>query len=126
MNRYTDEAVKSICESVRFDSSQSAPLPGMPFGKGAADCLEHFLSLAQALGFETNNYDNYVGEVVFGEGGREFAVLAHLDVVPAGSGWTKAPFGCHRKSSSINRHGRRLGLPAMEPWTASPPTPFWR
>ena len=68
MNRYTDEAVKSICESVRFDSSQSAPLPGMPFGKGAADCLEHFLSLAQALGFETNNYDNYVGEVVFGAG----------------------------------------------------------
>ena len=108
MNRYTDEAVKSICESVRFDSSQSAPLPGMPFGKGAADCLEHFLSLAQALGFETNNYDNYVGEVVFGEGGREFAVLAHLDVVPAGGGWTKAPFG------GTVENGRIYGRGAMD------------
>ena len=44
------------------------------------------------MGFETHNYDNYIGEVVFGEG-KEFAVLAHLDVVPAGSGWKYPPFG---------------------------------
>ncbi len=30
--------------------------------------------------------------MIFGEG-EEFAVLAHLDVVPAGSGWTHEPFG---------------------------------
>lgn len=93
MNKYTEDAVRSICESVRFDSSLSDPLPDMPFGKGAADCLGHFLALAQSFGFCTNNYDNYVGEVIFGNGEKEFAVLAHLDVVPAGGGWTKVPFG---------------------------------
>lgn len=93
MKNYLDETVKSICESIRFDSSLSDPLPGMPFGKGAADCLAHFLSLADGMGFETHNYDNYVGEAVFGEGEEEFAVLCHLDVVPAGGGWTKDPFG---------------------------------
>ncbi len=44
------------------------------------------------MGFETHNYDNYVGEVLFGEG-KPFAILAHLDVVPAGSGWKYPPFG---------------------------------
>ena len=86
------QTAASISESIRFDSSLAEPLPGMPFGKGAADCLEHFLSTARSLGFETKNYDNYIGEVLFGKG-KPFAVLAHLDVVPAGSGWTKEPFG---------------------------------
>lgn len=89
---YFDEAVKSICESVRFDSSLQKHTAKEPFGKGAADCLEHFLHLAETLGFETKNYGNYIGEVIFGEG-EEFAILCHLDVVPAGDGWTKAPFG---------------------------------
>ena len=82
------QTVRSISESIRFDSSLSRATSAMPFGKGAADCLAHFLSLAQSFGFETHNYDNYVGEVIFGEG-EEFAILAHLDVVPAGNGWTK-------------------------------------
>ena len=86
------QTVRSISESIRFDSSLSRATSAMPFGKGAADCLAHFLSLAQSFGFETHNYDNYVGEVIFGEG-EEFAILAHLDVVPAGNGWTKNPFG---------------------------------
>ena len=93
MEKYFERAVASIAESIRFDSSLAESAPGMPFGKGAYDCLRHFLSLAEELGFQTNNYDNYVGEVLFGEGAEEFAILAHLDVVPAGSGWNKDPFG---------------------------------
>lgn len=90
--KYFDACVASIAEIVKFDSSQAPALPGMPFGQGTADCLAFFLELANSFGFETHNYDNYVGEVVFGEG-EEFAILAHLDVVPAGKGWTKLPFG---------------------------------
>lgn len=108
MKRYLDEAVKSICESIRFDSSLSSPLAGMPFGKGAADCLAHFLSLAESMGFTTHNYDNYAGEAVFGEGEEEFAILAHLDVVPAGGGWTKEPFG------GTVENGRIWGRGAMD------------
>ena len=93
MTDYFEQTVKSISESIRFDSSLTDPSPDMPFGKGAADCLSHFLTLARDMGFETKNYDNYIGEVAYGTGPAEFAILAHLDVVPAGSGWTKSPFG---------------------------------
>ncbi len=93
MNSYLDAAVESICESVRIDSSLGTKTANAPFGQGALDCLTHFLSLAERMGFETKNYDGYVGEVVFGDGEEDFAILAHLDVVPAGGGWTKDPFG---------------------------------
>lgn len=108
MKNYLDDAVKAISESIRFDSSLSEPQGGMPFGKGAADCLNHFLLLAENLGFETKNYDNYAGEVIFGDGDEEFAILAHLDVVPAGSGWTKPPFG------GLVENGRIWGRGAMD------------
>lgn len=92
MKNYFDDVVKNISQIVAIDSSQSPAVEGKPFGEGAAYALEYFLSLASYLGFETKNYDNYVGEVCFGSG-EDFAVLAHLDVVPAGSGWTHEPFG---------------------------------
>ncbi len=101
MTNYFDEAVKRICESVRFDSSLAKYSSKFPFGRGAADCLCHFLKLAETLGFETVNYGNYIGEVLFGSGAEEFAVLCHLDVVPAGDGWTKDPFGGVVEDGSI-------------------------
>ena len=103
MKNYLDQAVKAISESIKFDSSLSEPLEGAPFGKGAAECLAHFLNLAESLGFETANYDGY-----FGEGEEEFAILAHLDVVPAGSGWTKPPF------RGLVENGRIWGRGAMD------------
>ncbi len=92
MENLFEKTVNSISEIIRFNSAKASPEKGMPFGKECADCLDYFLKLARSFGFETVNYDNYAGEVIFGEG-EDFAILAHLDVVPAGSGWTHDPFG---------------------------------
>ena len=92
MEKYFDEIVQSTVKILQFDSSLKPAENGCPFGKETADCLAYFLALAQSMGFETRNYDNYAGEVIFGEG-KDFAILAHLDVVPAGSGWKYPPFG---------------------------------
>ena len=92
MHKYFVDIVNTTAEILKFDSSLKPAEENCPFGKETADCLQFFLKLAKDMGFETHNYDNYVGEVVFGEG-KEFAILAHLDVVPAGSGWKYPPFG---------------------------------
>ncbi len=92
MEKYFDQIVDTTVKLIQFDSSMQPAEEGYPFGRGAGECLEYFLSLAKDMGFETRNYDNYIGEVVFGEG-NDFAILAHLDVVPAGSGWDYPPFG---------------------------------
>ena len=86
------KAVEDISKIIKIDSSESAPSKGAPFGEGAKRALDMFLNLAEELGFECKNFDGYAGEVKFGEG-RDFAILCHLDVVPAGKGWTKDPFG---------------------------------
>lgn len=87
-----EDILKNLSQLIRFDSAKSTPAEGAPFGTGAKKALDFFLSLADFLGFETKNYDGYAGEVIFGKG-KDFAVLAHLDVVPAGGGWTHEPFG---------------------------------
>ncbi len=92
MASYLDDMKKKISQLVRFPSHLQPAESGKPFGEAAAEALIYFLSLASRLGFETHNYDNYAGEVIFGEG-EEFAILVHLDVVPAGRGWTRDPFG---------------------------------
>lgn len=97
-----EEIYRDISDIVRIDSEEDVPAEGAPFGKGAREALDHFLALAQKFGFETRNVDGYAGEVVFG-GGEEFAILAHLDVVPAGGGWTHEPFG-----GEIDRKNRRI------------------
>ena len=113
MHAYFDDIVTSSAEMIRFDSSQK-PAEGengeYPFGKENADCLAFFLSLAESFGFETHNYDNYVGEVVFGCG-EPFAILAHLDVVPAGGGWKYPPFG-----GIINDDLSDGGVPGRKLW----------
>lgn len=109
--KYFDEVVKSTSEILKFDSSLQPATEGAPFGQGAADCLAFFLNLASEMGFETHNYDNYVGEVVFGQG-KDFAVLAHLDVVPAGNGWKYPPFGGVINDEPFFKNGER----AMKIW----------
>ena len=90
--KYFNDVVASIVDVVKFDTSLKPAEGDCPFGKETADCLHYFLDLASKMGFETHNYDNYVGEVIFGEG-KPLAILAHLDVVPAGDGWSHPPFG---------------------------------
>ncbi len=104
-----DKAVESISKIIKIDSSESAPKAGAPFGEGARNALDFFLNLAKSLGFETRDYDGYAGEVIFGKG-EGFAVLCHLDVVPAGSGWTKDPFG----GEIDEKTGRIWGRGAMD------------
>ncbi|MDE7167909.1 MAG: Sapep family Mn(2+)-dependent dipeptidase [Clostridia bacterium] len=87
-----NDILKNLSQLIKFNSSKGEPEEGAPFGSGAKKALDYFLSLAEFLGFKTKNYDGYAGEVVFGTG-KDFAILAHLDVVPAGSGWTHEPFG---------------------------------
>ena len=44
--------------------------------------------MAEEYGFSINNYDNYVGTADLNDGEHQLDILAHLDVVPAGEGWT--------------------------------------
>lgn len=75
--------------SVRDDSQATADAP---LGPGPAKALHAFLEMAKKDGFRTKNIDNVVGYAEWGEGDETVAILAHLDVMPAGNGWDSDPF----------------------------------
>lgn len=63
-----------------------------PFGKGVQESLEMMLDRCEKMGFKTLNVDNYGAHVEFGDEGKILGILGHLDVVPAGDGWSFAPY----------------------------------
>ena len=94
MRDYISDIKENLKKLISIPSVEGKPEKDKPFGKEVYAALSFVLSLAEELGFETKNYDNYIGEAIFGDGEEELAVLVHLDVVPAGDGaaWTYPPF----------------------------------
>lgn len=76
-------------DSVRDDSQAS---PEAPVGPGPKKALEKFLELGRRDGFEVENFDNYAGHILYGEGEEDLGILMHVDVVPIDDGWETDPF----------------------------------
>ncbi len=89
-----DEIIEKLRGWVAIDSKAGVNEgEGKPFGSEVRRMLDLALSDAAEMGFETAQFDGYAGHVVMGEGEQTMGILAHLDVVPAGDGWTHDPFG---------------------------------
>ena len=102
----SDELLASLAALVRIPSVEGEPEEGAPFGKEPARCLHEMLALCEKLGFPTENMDDRVGWCEYGEGEEMVAVLGHLDVVPAGDGWTESePFSGEIKNGRIYGRG---------------------
>ena len=80
--------INDIFKLIRIKSDRGETKEGMPFGEGPAKALEEALSIAASMGFNTKNYENYVGTVDFNEKEKALDILAHLDVVPVSDEWT--------------------------------------
>lgn len=63
-----------------------------PFGKACAEALDYTLSLCESFGFKTKKCSNMLGWAEIGEGDEMIGILAHLDVVPEGTGWDYPAF----------------------------------
>ena len=106
IHAHSDELLASLAALVRIPSVEGEPEEGAPFGKEPARCLHEMLALCEKLGFPTENMDDRVGWCEYGEGEEMVAVLGHLDVVPAGDGWTESePFSGEIKNGRIYGRG---------------------
>ena len=88
IDAHRQELVEDVCELCRINSEKMPAEEDMPFGPGAAECLDAALDMAEGYGFDTTDYDGYVGCIDLNDKPRHLDILAHLDVVPAGEGWT--------------------------------------
>jgi len=103
---HREEIIAKTQGVLRIDSvGMPAISPERPFGQGCADALEYVLNLGREMGFAVKNVDGYAGHIEYGEGDEYIAVLAHLDVVPVGSGWTYPPFAAEIHNGKIYARG---------------------
>ncbi len=107
IDEMTPEMVKTLGELISFPSVRGEPAEGAPFGKAARECLDRALEICKSFGLVTENVDGYAGSASLGED-PVLGILAHLDVVAAGGGWTKDPFKAEGEG------GRLFGRGAMD------------
>lgn len=69
------------------------------------EALEYMLNRGKEMGLEVVNVDNKAGHIQYGNGKNLCGVLTHLDVVPAGDGWTVPPFQLTRKDGRLYGRG---------------------
>ncbi len=110
VDAYVDEVWEDVVRDIESlvahpsvaDSSRAAE--GAPYGPDVRAALDEALSIARRLGYQTGSYEGYMGFAdVLGYSERQVSTIAHLDVVPAGTGWATDPF------SMVRRDGWLLG-----------------
>ena len=65
-----------------------------PFGPACKQALEEMLQIGREHGFDTENYEFYVGSIGVSPSSMANTIgfWNHLDVVPVGNGWSQDPF----------------------------------
>lgn len=111
-DQWIDEHKEELIETTRvlmsYNSVEEPAYNQMPFGKTIGECLEKTLEICASMGFTTKNVDYYAGHAEYGEGDELVGLLVHLDIVPAGDGWTVDPF------AGIIEDGKFFGRGTMD------------
>ena len=94
--KYEDELLTDLKEMLAIKSvrDDEAATEDAPLGPGPKEALLKFEEFAKRDGFRTGNYKNLVAYAELGPEDAEetVAIIGHLDVMPAGDGWTKDPW----------------------------------
>lgn len=103
---HKQEMIDDIIKLCEINSQKMPYKEGMPFGEGPYKALMAAISMGEGYGFSVKNYDNYVAAIDLNDKEKGLDILAHLDVVPEGEGWTKTePFKPHIEDGKIYGRG---------------------
>lgn len=85
---HRQELLEDIMALVKIPSVNAPAAEGAPFGPECARVLDFAVLRAQAFGMEARVLDHRVAVVDLNQCPPRLDILAHLDVVPAGDGWS--------------------------------------
>lgn len=112
-----DKRVLSLLrELVRINTEHAEPVPGAPYGKGRARALKYALAECESRGMIVSRLGEKVGWAEVGERGPLVAFPVHLDVVPAGDGWARDPYGAQVEDGVLFGRGcmdNKIGAAVM-------------
>lgn len=89
---HREAILRDLGRLIAVKSVRGEELPGKPYGEGPAAALHEASSIFEELGFEPVNHDNRVVTADLNSEEPVLGILAHLDTVGVGEGWTSDPF----------------------------------
>lgn len=86
------DMLRDLAALIEVPSVAKPGKDGLPYGRECREALRRAETIARRLGFVTEVRDDAVLTVQWDGRDVNFAMLCHLDVVPAGEGWTSEAF----------------------------------
>ena len=108
LDAHWDDIVADIDTLVRIESVEELDraAEGAPFGPGPREALTAALKMAEGMGLETHDVEGHIGYADLpGDSEGQIGIIGHMDVVPAGPGWTFAPYQVTRKDGYLIGRG---------------------
>lgn len=110
IDQHWEDVVASISDLVSIPSTEDPSTAKVeeaaPFGEGPRAALTAALDLASSMGLQVTDVDGYMGFADLpGSGQKQLGIIGHVDVVPAGPGWTVDPFAVTRKDGYLLGRG---------------------
>ena len=105
--KYESQFKKDLKELVAIPSlrDDSTRTEKAPFGKACRSALDKMMEIGKEAGFTVKDIDGYACVIEYGEGSESVGILAHLDIVPIGEGWTHDPYGCEEVDGHLFGRG---------------------
>lgn len=105
---HKEEILSDLKKAVSIPSVSEPDSEVKPYGKACREVLDCMLSCADGYGFETQNYLYHTGGVFLSlplTPAKSVGIWSHLDVVPAGDGWSFPPFSPTEKDGFLIGRG---------------------
>ena len=102
------EVLADLEELVAVESVEdlAAACEGAPFGPGPREALDRALAIARRCGLEAHDCDGFVGYADLpGDTDEQIGIIGHVDVVPAGPGWSVEPYALTRREGYLLGRG---------------------
>lgn len=100
-----DNMLRDIARLVNIPSVKGMPKDGCPFGEMPAKALSEALDICTECGLTAVNVHNAIGFADINDKPLELGILAHVDVVPEGDGWSGDPYHMEYKNGNIIGRG---------------------
>ena len=108
VTEHWDDVVADIESLVRIPSIEDlgAAAGSAPYGPGPRAALDRALEIAESMGLDAHDCEGRIGYADLpGETATQLGIIGHVDVVPAGPGWTVEPFAVTRKDGYLMGRG---------------------
>jgi len=100
------EFLQDLQKMMRVESVKSSPNEHAPYGEGPREALTLVTQIGKQYGFKTGIVDDAAAYVQWGNDDEHYiGIFGHLDVVPAGSHWTTAPFELSKQDQRFYGRG---------------------